>query len=79
MNRGSLLRGRGTTVTRLIVDLNRKLLTNGATHLRDNGHVRFYLRLVLCSHEDVSFNSIYLNVLEGIKQFYLLLWFIKTD
>ena len=34
--------------------------------------------LVLCSHEDVSFYSIYLNVLEGIKQFYLLMWFKKT-
>ena len=35
-------------------------------------------RLVLCSHEDVSFNIICLNVLEGIKQFYLLMWFKKT-
>ena len=34
-------------------------------------------QLVLCSHEDVSFNSICLNVLEGIKQFYLLMWFKK--
>ena len=31
-----------------------------------------------CSSEDVSFNSICLNVLEGIKQFYLLMWFEKT-
>ena len=31
-----------------------------------------------CSSEDVSFNSICLNVLEGIKQFYLLMWFKKT-
>ena len=38
----------------------------------------FIFRLVLCSHEDVSFNSICLNVLEGIKQFYLLVWFKKT-
>ena len=30
-----------------------------------------------CSIEDVSFNSICLNVLEGIKQFYLLMWFKK--
>ena len=30
------------------------------------------------SREDVSFNSICLNVLEGIKQFYLLMWFKKT-
>ena len=35
-------------------------------------------RLVHCSSEDVSFNSICLNVLEGIKQFYLLMWFKKT-
>ena len=31
-----------------------------------------------CSSEDVLFNIICLNVLEGIKQFYLLLWFKKT-
>ena len=31
-----------------------------------------------CSGEDVSFNSICLNVLEGIKQFYLSMWFEKT-
>ena len=31
-----------------------------------------------CSSEDVSFNNICLNVLEGIKQFYLLMWFKKT-
>ena len=30
------------------------------------------------SREDVSFNSICLNVLEGIKQFYLLIWFKKN-
>ena len=35
-------------------------------------------RFVLCSHEDVSFNIVCLNVLEGIKQFYLLMWFKKT-
>ena len=34
-------------------------------------------RLVLCSHEDVSLNIICLNVLEGIKQFYLSMWFKK--
>ena len=38
----------------------------------------FIFRLVHCSSEDVSFNSICLNVLEGIKQFYLLIWFKKT-
>ena len=30
-----------------------------------------------CSGKDVSFNIIFLNVLEGIKQFYLLMWFKK--
>ena len=37
----------------------------------------FIFLLVLCSHEDVSFNSICLNVLECIKQFYLYMWFKK--
>ena len=35
-------------------------------------------RLVLCSSEDVSVNSICLNVLEGIKRFYWLMCFKKT-
>ena len=35
-------------------------------------------RLVHCSREDVSFNSICLNVLESIKQLYLLMSFKKT-
>ena len=38
----------------------------------------FIFRLVHCSSEDVSFNTISLNVLEDIKQFYLLMWFKKT-
>ena len=38
----------------------------------------FIFRLVHCSCEDVSFNSICLNVFEGIEQFYLLMWFEKT-
>ena len=38
----------------------------------------FIFRLVHCSSEDLSFNSICLNVLEGIQQFYLLMWFKKT-
>ena len=38
----------------------------------------FIFRLVLCSHEDVSFNSICLNVLEDIIQFYLSMWFKKN-
>ena len=33
---------------------------------------------MLCNREDVSFNSICLNLLEGIKQFNLLMWFKKT-
>ena len=38
----------------------------------------FISRLVHCSSKDVSFNIICLNVLEGIKQFYLLMRFKKT-
>ena len=37
----------------------------------------FILRLVLYRHEDVSFNIIFLNVLEGINQFDLSMWFKK--
>ena len=36
----------------------------------------FIFRLMLCSREDISFNSICLNVLEGIK--HLFMWFKKT-
>ena len=38
----------------------------------------FIFRLVHGRSEDVSLNSICLNVLEGIKPFYLLMWFKKT-
>ena len=38
----------------------------------------FIFRLVLYSHEDVSFNIIFLNALEGIIQFHLSMWFEKT-
>ena len=38
----------------------------------------FIFRLVLYSHEDVSFNIIFQNVLEGIKQFHLSMWFKKN-
>ena len=38
----------------------------------------FIFRLVLCSREDVSYNIICLNMLEGIKQFYLLMCLEKT-
>ena len=37
----------------------------------------FIFRLVLCSRENASVNFICINVLEGIKQFYLLMWFKK--
>ena len=40
--------------------------------------LHFNFRLVLCSREDVSFNSICLNVLEGIRQFSLLMGFKNT-
>ena len=39
----------------------------------------FIFRLVHDSIEDVSFNIICLNVFKGIKQFYLLIWFKKTQ
>ena len=39
----------------------------------------FIFRLVDCVSEDVSFNIICLNVLEGIKHLYLLIWFMKTQ
>ena len=39
----------------------------------------FIFRLVLYSHEDVSFNIIFLNVLEGIMQFHLSMWFKKNQ
>ena len=39
----------------------------------------FIYRLVHCSREDVSFDSICLNLLEGIRQFYLLIWFKKSQ
>ena len=38
----------------------------------------FIIRLVLYSHDDVSFNIIFLNVLEGIIQFHLSMWFMKN-
>ena len=47
------------------------------THLRNNGALDFIFRLVLYSHEDVSFNLIFLNVLEGILQFHLSMWVKK--
>ena len=41
--------------------------------------LEFVFWLVLFSREDVLFNIICLNVLEGIKQFYLLMWFKKNQ
>ena len=38
----------------------------------------FIFLLVLCCHEDVSFNIISLNVLEGIEQFCLSRWLKKN-
>ena len=38
----------------------------------------FIFWLMLYSHEDVSFNIIFLNVLEGIQQFHLSMWFKKN-
>ena len=41
--------------------------------------LELFFRLVLYSREDVSFNSICLNVLEDIKQLYLSrMWFKKN-
>ena len=37
----------------------------------------FIFRLVHCSNKDVLFDIICLDVLEGIMQFYLLMWFKK--
>ena len=39
----------------------------------------FIFRLVLYSHEDVLFNLVFLNVLEGIKQVHLSMRFKKID
>ena len=39
----------------------------------------FIFRLVLYSHEDVSVNTISLNMLEGIIQLYLSMWFKKKN
>ena len=40
--------------------------------------LNFIFRLVLYSHEGVSFNINFLNVLEGIIQFHLPMWFKKN-
>ena len=38
----------------------------------------FIFRLVLYCHEDVSFNIMFLNVLDSIIQFHLSMWFMKN-
>ena len=38
----------------------------------------FIFQLVLYSHEYVSFNIIFLNVLDGIKQLHLSMWLKKN-
>ena len=38
----------------------------------------FIFRLVPFSHEDASFNITFVNVLEGIIQFHLSMWFKKN-
>ena len=43
----------------------------------DNGAFDFIFQVVLCSPEDVSFNIICLEVLEGINQLHLLMWIKK--
>ena len=60
-------------------DYNLKLLENGVTHLRDKVTSESIFRLMLYSHEDVSFNTIFLNVFKGIKQFHLSMWFMKNQ
>ena len=62
-----------------MVDFNLKLLKMVRRICEITVTLDFIFRLMLCSHEDVSFNSICLNVLEGIKQFYLLMWFKKKQ
>ena len=57
-----------------MVDKNLKLLENGAI----TATLDFIFRLVLYSHEDVSFNTIFLSLLEGIKQFNLPMCFMKN-
>ena len=61
-----------------MVDLNLKLLKMVRRICELTVTLDFNFRLVLYSHEDLSFNSICMNVLEGIKQFDLLMWFKKT-
>ena len=61
-----------------MVDLNLKLLKMVRRICETTVTLDFIFRLVHCRSEDFSFNSICLNVLEGIKQFYLLMWFKKT-
>ena len=65
-------------VTHLMVDYNHKLLKMVRRICEITVTLDFIFLLLHCSSGDVSFNSICPNVLEGIKQFYLLMWFKKT-
>ena len=60
-----------------MVDKNLKLLKMVRRICEITVKLDFIFRLVHCSSEDVSFNSICLNMLEGIKQFCLLMWYQK--
>ena len=53
----------------LMVDLNLKLPKMVQRICEVTVTLDFIFRLMLFSHEDVSFNIIRLNMLEGIKQF----------
>ena len=62
-----------------MVDENLKLLENGVTRVCEiTVTLDFIFWLVLYSHEDVSFNIIFRNVFEGIKQLSLSMWFKKN-
>ena len=61
----------------LSYSLDIKLRKNGVTHLQEMVTLDFIFRLVQCSGEDDSFNSICLDVLEGIEQVHSLMWFRK--
>ena len=54
-----------------MVNQNLKLLERVRRICEITVTLDFIFRLVLYSHEDVSFSTIFLNVLEGIKQFNL--------
>ena len=61
-----------------MVDENLKLLKTVWRICEITVTLDFIFLLVLCSREDVSLNIIFLNMLKGIKQVYLLIWFKKN-